>query len=71
MRVPCTCPDPKCRVHWRVSKVGGWRVTHTDPNWGRMSMTFHPDDLDLARWNASLKSTEPEWVEPVSEAVSS
>ena len=60
----CTCPDPKCRVHWKVTVVGGWHVTAPDPSWGPMPMTFHPDDEDVARWVASNHGVDVVWVDP-------
>jgi len=60
----CTCPDPKCRWHWRVSQVGGWRVLGQDRNWGTIPMTFHPDDENLARWVGSNHGVDANWVAP-------
>lgn len=60
----CTCPDPKCRLHWRVSEVGGWRMVSNSQYYRGAVMTFHPDDEETARWVASNHSTEATWVAP-------
>ena len=60
----CICPNPKCRWHWRMSVVGGWRVMTQDPSWGQIPMVFHPDDEDVARWVASNNGVDYTWVDP-------
>jgi hypothetical protein len=57
-------------VDWNVEEVGGWRVIGHDPSWGDMTVTFPPDQEEVAKWVADNHNTTATWVEPTSETVS-